>query len=133
MHVQRTTLQRWLAFNFVGAGGIAVQLVLLAALTASGVHYLLATAIAVEGAVVNNFAWHERWTWVDRTHRSAKQTFSRLVRFNASVGAISIVPNLVFMKILVGTFGIPYLAANLISITLCSVVNFFVSDRLVFR
>ena len=133
MHVQRTTLQRWLAFNFVGAGGIAVQLALLAALTASGVHYLLATAIAVEGAVVNNFAWHERWTWVDRTHRSAKQTFSRLVRFNASVGAISIVQNLVFMKILVGTFGIPYLAANLISITLCSVVNFFVSDRLVFR
>ena len=133
MHVQRTTLQRWLAFNCVGAGGIAVQLALLAALTASGVHYLLATAIAVEGAVVNNFAWHERWTWVDRTHRSAKQTFSRLVRFNASVGAISIVQNLVFMKILVGTFGIPYLAANLISITLCSVVNFFVSDRLVFR
>ena len=133
MHVQRTTLQRWLAFNFVGAGGIAVQLALLAALTASGVHYLLATAISVEGAEVNNFAWHERWTWVDRTHSSAKQTFSRLVRFNASVGAISIVQNLVFMKILVGTFGIPYLAANLISITLCSVVNFFVSDRLVFR
>ena len=133
MHVQRTTLQRWLAFNFVGAGGIAVQLALLAALTASGVHYLLATAIAVEGAVVYHFAWHERRTWVDRTHRSAKQTFSRLVRFNASVGAISIVQNLVFMKILVGTFGIPYLAANLISITLCSVVNFFVSDRLVFR
>jgi putative flippase GtrA len=37
------------------------------------------------------------------------------------------------MKILVGSFGIPYLAASLISITLCSLLNFFVSDRLVFR
>jgi putative flippase GtrA len=133
MHVQRTTFQRWLAFNFVGAGGIAVQLVLLAALTASGVHYLLATAIAVEGAVLNNFAWHERWTWIDRTNSSTKQTLSRLLRFNLSVGAISIVQNLVFMKILVGSFGIPYLAANLISITLCSLLNFYVSNRLVFR
>jgi len=133
MHVQRTTFRRWLAFNFVGAGGIAVQLALLAALTASGMHYLLATAIAVEGAVLNNFAWHERWTWLDRTGSSTKQTFSRLLRFNLSVGAISIVQNLVFMKILVGALGIPYLAANLVSITLCSLLNFFVSDRLVFR
>jgi hypothetical protein len=36
-----------------------------------------------------------------------------LLRFNLSVGAISILQNLVFMKILVGSFGIPYLAANL--------------------
>jgi putative flippase GtrA len=133
MHVQRTTLRRWLAFNFVGAGGIAVQLVLLAALTASGVHYLLATAIAVEGAVLNNFAWHERWTWIDRTHSNTNQTLSRLLRFNLSVGAISIVQNIVFMKILVGSLGFHYLAANMISITLCSLVNFLVSDRLVFR
>jgi dolichol-phosphate mannosyltransferase len=133
MHVQRTTFRRWMAFNFVGAGGIAVQLVLLAALTSSGVHYLLATAIAVEGAVLNNFAWHERWTWIDRTGRGMKQTLPRLARFNLSVGLISIVQNLVLMKILVGSFGIPYLAANLFSITLCSLLNFFVSDRLVFR
>ena len=133
MHVQRTTFRRWLAFNAVGVGGIAVQLALLAALTASGLHYLAATAIAVEGAVLNNFAWHERWTWVDRTNSSAKQTLSRLLRFNLSVGLISIAQNLVFMKILVGSFAIPYLAANLVSIALCSLLNCFVSDRLVFR
>jgi dolichol-phosphate mannosyltransferase len=133
MHVQRTTFRRWLAFNFVGAGGIAVQLVLLAALTASGMHYLPATAIAVEGAVLNNFAWHERWTWIDRTGSGTKRTLARLLRFNLSVGLISIVQNLAFMKILVEAFGVPYLAANLVSITLCSLLNFFVSDRLVFR
>lgn len=133
MHVQRTTFRRWLAFNAVGAVGIAVQLVLLAALTASGMHYLPATAIAVEGAVLNNFAWHERWTWVDRTGGGRQRALSRLMRFNLSVGLISIVQNLVFMKILVGSFGLPYLVANLVSITLCSLLNFFVSDRLVFR
>ena len=41
----RGTFCRWVAFNLVGLGGIGVQLVVLSVLTASGVHYLLATAL----------------------------------------------------------------------------------------
>ncbi len=31
-----------------------------------GPHYLVATALAVEMAVLHNFFWHRRWTWADR-------------------------------------------------------------------
>jgi putative flippase GtrA len=31
------------------------------------VHYLVATVIAVEMAVLHNFVWHEQFTWADRT------------------------------------------------------------------
>ncbi len=53
----RKTGLRWLKFNAVGGIGIAVQLVLLLGLKA-GFHlnYLLATALAVEAAVVHNLS-----------------------------------------------------------------------------
>jgi putative flippase GtrA len=60
-------LGRWLKFNFVGALGIGVQFAVLFLLK-SLLHfdYLVATAIAVEAAVMHNFVWHEQFTWVDR-------------------------------------------------------------------
>ena len=39
----------------------------MALLTAVGWPYAPAAAAAVELAVLNNFFWHERWTWRDRT------------------------------------------------------------------
>ena len=63
----RVLLRRWLAFNGVGAIGVAVQLAVLAVLVrGAGLHTLIATAIAVEAAILHNFLWHERWTWADR-------------------------------------------------------------------
>ena len=38
-------------------------LILLVLKTGLGFNYLVATALAVEGAVVHNFLWHERFTW----------------------------------------------------------------------
>jgi len=59
---------RFLRFNAVGAMGIAVQIASLTLLvSALGVHYLPATAVAIELSVLHNFLWHERWTWRDRT------------------------------------------------------------------
>ena len=51
---------RWLKFNAVGAIGVAVQLSVLAALIQLGTHYLAATALAVETAVLQNYYWHTR-------------------------------------------------------------------------
>jgi putative flippase GtrA len=125
-------LGRWLRFNAVGAMGIAVQTGALALLK-GGLHmdYLAATALAVEAAVLHNFVWHEHWTWKDRTasHRGA---MGRLLRFNLSNGAISIAVNLVFMRVLVGGFDIPYMAANFTAIAAGSLANYLASDRLVF-
>jgi putative flippase GtrA len=63
-------LVRWCKFNVVGGMGIAVQFAALFFLK-SVLHfdYLVATAIAVEAAVIHNFVWHEQFTWADRVER----------------------------------------------------------------
>jgi putative flippase GtrA len=124
---------RWVRFNGVGAMGMAVQLGTLAALTyGAGIHYLIATAIAVEAAVLHNFLWHQRWTWRDRPS-GAVETARRLARFHALNGAISIAGNLAVMAVLAGGVGVSPIAANALAIAVCSVVNFFASEVLVFR
>ena len=129
----RLLLLRWFKFNAVGAVGIAVQLAALA-LFKSGLGWPLeyATSAAVEVAVLHNFFWHERWTWGER-RGGWRETLSRLVRFNLTTGLLSIVANVVFTRLLVDRFRVPYLAANLMAIALTSIGNFLVSEYLVFR
>jgi putative flippase GtrA len=123
---------RFLRFNGVGMVGFALQLALLALLLRLGLNYLAATAIAVELTVLHNFAWHERWTWRDRT-AGAEGRARRLWRFHASNGLISLAGNLLLMRLLVGLLGLPALPANLLAVLLCALVNFTASDRFVFR
>ncbi len=123
---------RWLRFNAVGGAGIVVQLAVLAALTRlAGVPYMLATAFAVEAAVLHNFAWHSYWTWADRPARGAAM-LNALRRFHLSNGLVSIAGNLLLMRLLCGVLGIDPLFANLLAIAGCSLANFFLADRLVF-
>jgi putative flippase GtrA len=154
----RPTLVRWGKFNLVGAMGIGVQLAALFLLkTAMHFQYLVATAIAVEAAVLHNFIWHERFTWADRicagrSQRKTKQSphsggtsvgwnrlgrspgcCRRLGRFHLANGAVSILGNLAMMKILVGSAPINYLMANAIAIAVCSLANFVLSDQWVFE
>ncbi|MBI1896098.1 MAG: GtrA family protein [Acidobacteria bacterium] len=125
---------RWLKFNFVGGLGVLVQLGMLVLLKSGfGLHYLAATALAVEAAVLHNFLWHQSWTWSDRPRGSSPAAMlARLVRFHAANGAVSIVSNLILMKLFVGALGLPYFAANLVAIALTSIANFLLADRAVF-
>jgi putative flippase GtrA len=131
-HAWRTLGRRWLKFNFVGALGIGVQLAVLAALTELGFGYLAATALAVEAAVLHNFLWHERMTWRDRAIPLFRPMLGRFLRFQMANGLISLLGNLLLMRLLVGTLHLPVLWANLGAIAACGAVNFVVSDRLVF-
>jgi putative flippase GtrA len=128
----RPALNRWLKFNAVGVIGIGAQLAALAFFhRAVGLGYLTATALAVECAILHNFAWHERRTWRDCALPGS--TVGRLLRFNCSAGLISLVCNLVGMSVLVGAYRVPYLAANLLSVAVGAIVNFLVADVFVFR
>jgi putative flippase GtrA len=125
--------KRWIKFNSVGAMGVTVQVLVLTILAGPvGLHYLLATALAVEAAVLHNFAWHERWTWGDRARLYGTDIVERLVRFHLTNGAFSILSNLLFTGLLVETLGLHYLFANLLTIAICSIINFLMSDRFVF-
>ena len=122
---------RFLRFNGVGLGGFVLQLLVLSLLVRLGLHYLAATALAVETAVLHNFFWHERWTWRDRPVRG-RARLARLGRFHLLNGVVSIVGNLALMRLLVGEIGLPPLPANLIAVLACAIVNYFASDRIVF-
>jgi len=128
------TLLRWIKFNAVGAGGIVVQVAVLSVFRSRlKLDYLLATGLAVEIAVIHNFLWHERFTWADRPATRWVHSLFRLVKFNASNGAVSMVGNLGLMWLLVGEVKFNYVASNLIAIVLCSLVNFLLGDRFVFN
>jgi putative flippase GtrA len=122
-----TVLERWWKFSLVGAIGMAVQLTALAVIDrlAPG-HYLYAAAAAVEIALLHNFLWHLRYTWRDR--RAASALPVRLFRFHISNGLVSLLGNLVLMRLLVQEATFSVLAANGIAILCCSMVNFWLGN-----
>ena len=124
---------RWLKFNFVGAVGFAVQLAALKLLLLGHLNYLVATALAVETAVLHNFAWHERFTWKDRPG-GGRERLMRLVRFHLGNGLFSILANLAIMWVLVSRLHMTHLVlANAIAVAVCSVLNFAIGEWYVFR
>ncbi len=125
----------WIKFNLVGVVGFVLQSGALFILThtAPRFSYLAATAVAVELAVLNNFIWHQRWTWNDRPTTTKKETLQRLAKFNITTGLVSLAGNLLLMNLLVGHFGLPVLGANLTSVGVCSITSFFLADRIAFE
>jgi putative flippase GtrA len=127
---------RWLKFNTVGLVGIGVQLAALAIYSSLlRIHYLVATGMAVETAVLHNYVWHELWTWRDRrTPRAGWRVIAgRLLRFHLGNGLASLLSNLLLMKFFVGSLGMKVLPANLLSIAITAVVNFLIAEFFVFR
>jgi putative flippase GtrA len=125
----------WIKFNLVGVLGFGLQTGVLFVLTygTPQVSYLVATAAAVELAVLNNFVWHQRWTWRDRPSATIKDTLRRLVKFNLTSGLFSMTGNLVLMSVFVGRLGLPIGPANLASVAACSIVSFILADRIAFE
>ena len=126
--------RRWFTFNGIGMVGLAVQLGMLALLVhVFDWHYLIATAVAVETAVLHNFIWHQHVTWRERRDVGPDTVLVRLGRFHLLNGVISLVGNIALMALLTGGLKMDPLPANVLSVLACSVVNFLASEVLVFR
>ncbi len=117
-------MKHWLRFNAVGILGAGIQLAVLALMLRLHIHYLVATAVAIELALLHNYAWHRRWTWAGRT--------GSLWRFHLSNGLISLVCNLLLMRLFTGALGLPPVPSNLVAITLTSFLNFAFAAKWVF-
>ncbi|HWN07982.1 MAG TPA: GtrA family protein [Pyrinomonadaceae bacterium] len=128
-------MKTWLKFNLVGVFGFVLQTAALVVLTRAlpAVGYLMATALAVELAVLNNFFWHQRWTWNDRPSPTKRNTLRRLAKFNVTTGVVSLAGNLLLMSVLVGRFSLPVVGANVVTVAACSILSFFLADRLAFE
>jgi dolichol-phosphate mannosyltransferase len=119
---------RVLKFALVGTIGSIVQLGSLAMFSKITMGYLAATGLAVECAVLHNFIWHWRFTWSDRTIGGAVSICASLFRFHLSNGLISLVGNLLLMRVFVGSLGIAVLPANILAISGCFVANFLACE-----
>jgi putative flippase GtrA len=126
------TFIRWGKFNLVGAMGAALQLAALACFNrwSGGGHYLLASAAAIELTLLHNFLWHSHFTWRDR--RDGVSRLRRFARFHLSIGLVSMLGNLVVMRILVHDAHLPPLVSNAIAIGCCSVANFRLGNNRAF-
>jgi putative flippase GtrA len=125
--------RRWARWSAVGALGLVVQAATLLALArVPGVHYLVATLLAVLGAVVHNFLWHERWTWADRPSPDVRQRLWRFARFTTVTGVLSVAGNVALTATYVEYLKLPLLAANLLAVLSIGMLNFLATHRLVF-
>ena len=123
--------KRWVRFNIVGVLGFAVQTVTLSLLVRwAGLSTGVAVTIAVLVAVSHNFLWHEYVTWpgLPRTDR-----LTRWVSFHVSTGVVSVLGNIGVTLLVMSATGVSVVVANIVAVALMSLVNFWVSDRVVFR
>lgn len=121
-------IARFGRFNLVGIAGFVLQLTLLHALTRLTSWPLpVCVAVAVLATVSHNFVWHVHYTWRGTTDR----WLTRWVAFNLSNGVVSLLTN-VIVTTAVAAAGVPVLAANVAAVGVASLVNFTLSDRLVF-
>jgi putative flippase GtrA len=123
-------MKRWWKFNAVGVVGMAVHFSLLALLMHFGMHYLWATVLSVEAAILQKFWWHQKWTWADRqvTGAGAVTTF---LRFNLANALVLLSSNTLTVWMLTSHWQVHPILANLAAIP-CGIANFFLTDRLVF-
>ena len=122
---------RWLKFNAVGIAGAVVQLIALWLLAhVARVQYVVATALAVEIAVLHNFVWHEAWTW---RGMPIEGRWQRLFKFHVANGFVSIASNALLTSIFVQQFGLPLLASNVAAMLATALLNFALATIWVFR
>ena len=63
---------------------------------------------------------------------AVRQSIGRFARFNFSNGAVSLVGNAILMAVLTAHTRLPYFEANMVAIVVCSLVNYVLSENVVF-
>jgi putative flippase GtrA len=106
-------------FLAVGGSGVGVNTVVLFLLhQMAGLPVVVASALAVQAAIVSNFLLNDRWTF--NRHRPSLRRFAQ---FNAvSLGGLLLTAIAVW--VLTTAFGVHYLLANLVGIGLATSWNF---------
>lgn len=109
---------RLLKFGAVGATGVIINTTVLYVLSRRlGLPLLLASAIAVELAIVSNFFWNNRWTFACR-----RRSLARFAKFNvASLVGLTVNVTAVWGLTRVGLY---FLIANLVGIGAGVAVNY---------
>jgi len=126
-------LQRYAQFCIVGGSGVAVDMGiiwLLASPSVMGWNLSLSKVIAAEVAIFNNFVWNDIWTF-RRSVAERVRWRERLLRFSKFnlICVAGIALSVALLNVQVYWLHLNVYLANLISVVLVSVWNFFMNLR----
>ena len=125
--------KRFILFTLVGGSGILVNMLALYLMKQHGqITLALASPIAIQLAIFNNYIWNRQITWTDRKIAGLKGIRNSLIRFTM-VSWIAGTVNWVLLLLLTHISHIHYLLANLMAILIASVLNYFLNDLWTFR
>jgi dolichol-phosphate mannosyltransferase len=118
---------RFVKFCLVGGSGVVVNEGLLWLFTEKvGLPYLASAAIAIETSILSNFVLNNYFTFRQRNEPGIKAFFIRMWKFNmVSLAGLGI--NLGVLALFTEVFGIYYLLANLVGITVAFLWNYLVN------
>jgi putative flippase GtrA len=125
----------WVALRYgiVSAMGAVVQVATVALLGRITLMRPTTTAfLSVAAAVVHNFVWHERWTWLSRPARSGS-TLVRLGAYAGSNGAVSAVVGVASAVLLAHVRAIGPVGASMLAIASAGAINYWVARRVIWR
>jgi putative flippase GtrA len=116
-------------FGVVGATGLVVNTVMLAALAGPlGVGYIAAAILATQGSTLWNFGLTEAWVFSDREHRRSLAQRMGMFFFMNNVALPLRIP---ILFALTSLLGIHYLVSNLLSLVALTVLRFAIADSVI--
>jgi dolichol-phosphate mannosyltransferase len=122
-------IARFGRFGLVGATGLLVNTLLLAALAGPiGVGYIAAAILATQGSTLWNFCLTEAWVFSDRAHRRSLAQRMGMFFFMNNVALPLRIP---ILFALTSLLGIHYLLSNVLSLLVLTVLRFAIADSLI--
>lgn len=126
--------ERFLKFGMVGTSGVFVNMGGYWAFTRLfHIHYLIASPLAIELSIFNNFFWNDRWTWHDRQAASWRIWLKRLLQFMLISNLTAFGIQYGILILLTRVFHLYDMLAVAIGIGVAMFVNFGVNHWWVFR
>lgn len=125
--------RRFLIFTIVGISGIFVNTgILFFAKEYLFVPIPIASLLAIQIAIFNNFIWNRRFTWTDREMNGYEAIRNGLIKFT-TVSWVAGALNWIILLLLTHYFGVYYIVANLMAIFIASILNYFLNDLWTFQ
>ena len=121
-------VSRFLKFCTVGAGGVVVNMFFFWLFYKKlGMYSLVASFLAIQLAIINNFLWNDKWTWKERRKPGAGEFSKRLAKFAFASNLVSALGNLVGVFVFLNLLKWYYLFSNFLAISLGVILNFLVN------
>jgi len=122
-------------FGFVGLSGVLVNIGFLYLFTEyMGLYYIIASVVAIEISILNNFLLNDYWTFSlrDEVDSFTHNRFQRFLSFQC-VSIVGFIINIGILYTLTENFGIYYLVSNLIGIVIVFFWNYLINRHITWK